>query len=97
MRRYAKIADSSKNYIITQYGISCFEQTGETHSSAALACHTGTANRHSVTTLVAAAAQGTEQLCEPCSRHMQHVLTLTCCVALSAPRCLLLWCRSSHL
>lgn len=28
--RYSKIADSSKNFIITQYGISCFEQTGET-------------------------------------------------------------------
>lgn len=27
--RYSKIADSSKNYIITQYGISCFEMTGE--------------------------------------------------------------------
>lgn len=39
--RYAKIADSSKNYIITQYGISCFEQTGEQHKCAVLACHVG--------------------------------------------------------
>lgn len=26
--RYSKIADSSKSYIITQYGLSCFEKTG---------------------------------------------------------------------
>jgi hypothetical protein len=26
--RYSKMAESSKQYIITQYGISCFKQTG---------------------------------------------------------------------
>jgi hypothetical protein len=90
MRRYAKIADSSKNYIITQYGISCFEQTGETHSSGALACHAGVGNRLLLTTTAASRAEDIEQLYEPCTRHMQHVLTLPCCVALSVVRCLLL-------